>query len=50
MGIQALKDDSKEIPLFWQWEEQALAVNSQKYLPAKDKSEILLHLYDTYIY
>ena len=49
MVVQALEYGYKDIKLFRQWEEQALAVNSQKYLPAKEWSEIWLHFYDTYI-
>ena len=39
----------KELTLFRQWEEQALAANSQKNLPAKKDLKILLCFYDTYI-
>jgi len=50
MCVQTLEDNHKEIILFRQWEEQALAVNSQKDLPADEESEILLCFYDSYIY
>ena len=40
----------KELTFFRRWKEQALAANSQKYLPAEEDLYLLLSFYDTYIY
>jgi len=37
----------KEITLFRQWEEQALAVEQHQYLPAEEYPHLLLRFYDT---
>ena len=40
----------KEITLFLQWEEQALAAKQSVYLPAKEDIDLLLCFYNTDIY
>jgi hypothetical protein len=50
MSNQTPKHTYKEIPLFWEWDEPALAANSQIYLLVNDEPEILLCFYESYIY
>lgn len=49
MGIQTLEYDDKEITLSRQWNGQPLAADIPRYLPANDKSEIILCVFKIHI-